>query len=95
LYREAYVPLLWHPNVNIIHNCRAILKTRIWDPWGSVVLPLIGWIWVIGAEKDEGTIELCSIATLLKITTTFYKLLFSQRAFGLKNHAKYYMSRLH
>jgi hypothetical protein len=28
---------------------------------------------VIGAEKDEGTIELCSIATLMKITSAFYK----------------------
>jgi hypothetical protein len=50
---------------------------------------------VTGDEKDGEAIKLCSIATLLKITSAFHKLLFSQRAFGQKKHAKYYVSRLH
>jgi hypothetical protein len=33
---------------------------------------------VTGAIKDEGTIESCSIATLLKITSAFYKLFFTE-----------------
>jgi hypothetical protein len=57
--------------------------------------PFIGWTWVTGAIKDEGTTKSCSIATLMNITSAFCKLLFSQRACGQKKHAKYYMSRLH
>jgi hypothetical protein len=58
-------------------------------------LPFIDWTWLTRAIKDEGTTESCSIATLMNITSAFYKLLFSQRAFGQKNHAKYYISRVH
>jgi hypothetical protein len=36
----------------------------------------IGLTWVTGARKDKGPIKLCSIATLLKITSAFYKLFF-------------------
>jgi hypothetical protein len=44
-----------------------------------VVLLFIGWTWVNEAEKDVGTIKLCSIATLLKITSAFYKLCFHRQ----------------
>jgi hypothetical protein len=54
------------------------------------MLPFISWTWVTEAGKDGGTIEFCSIATLLKITSVF-----SQRAFGQKKPAKYFVSRLH
>jgi hypothetical protein len=40
------------------------------------VLLFIGRTWVIRAKKDEGTIESCLIATLMKITSAFYRLVF-------------------
>jgi hypothetical protein len=43
---------------------------------GHQLLPFIGWTWVTRAVKDEGTTESCSTATLMKITSAFYKLLF-------------------
>jgi hypothetical protein len=39
---------------------------------------------VTRAEKDEGTIELCSIATLMKIISAFYKLLFTESIWSEK-----------
>jgi hypothetical protein len=40
------------------------------------MLLFIGWTWVTGAIKDEGTTESCLISTLMKIISAFYKLLF-------------------
>jgi hypothetical protein len=51
---------------------------------GSRLLLFIGWTWVTGAVKDEGTTESCSTATLMSITSTFYKLLFSESIWSEK-----------
>jgi hypothetical protein len=44
--------------------------------YGRYLLLFMCWTWVTGAVKDEGTTESCSIATLMKIISAFYKLLF-------------------
>jgi hypothetical protein len=84
--------------IRTYRELKKINSPKINEPikkWATELFPFIGWTWVIGAKKKDRTIELYSIATLLKITTAFYKLLFSQGAFGQKKHAKYYLSRLH
>jgi hypothetical protein len=45
---------------------------------------------VTEAIKDEEATESCSIATLMKHTTAFITP-FTQKAFGQKKHAKYYV----
>jgi hypothetical protein len=43
---------------------------------GSEMLLFIGWTLVTQAIKDEGTTKSCSIATLMKSISAFYKFLF-------------------
>jgi hypothetical protein len=48
------------------------------------LLPFISRTWVIGAEKDEETIKLCSIATLLKITSVFISCFYTENLWSGK-----------
>jgi hypothetical protein len=49
------------------------------SPFAFLILLMLLFIslkWVTGARKDGGDYQLCSIATLLKITSAFNKLFF-------------------